>query len=213
MRPTTSPPASTSKSSSFHRPDDRLSAARLRTSWSISAPLPIGRAEHCNCTEGKKHRAKNVSIPRPGGDCAGQRQEGEQSEVARLGVHFRPRLEGAATRLPLPVRELMALNRNPHVPAAGRQAIFLGTTEPRAARPRKAPPRSDAKYAKASWRCPRIGKVRRHCGALRGRKQSQHDDCRDYRRHIACCAHQRPRQGGARQCALHPPRIVTAYVV
>ena len=56
-----------------------------------------------------------------------------------------PRLEGAATRLPLPVRELMALNRNPHVPAAGRQAIFLGTTEPRAARPRKAPPRSDAK--------------------------------------------------------------------
>src|SRR5215471_10098655 len=68
----------------------------------MSAPLPIGRAEHRDCTEGKKHRAKNVSITRPGGDCAGQRQEGKQSEVARLGVHFRPRLKGAATRLPLP---------------------------------------------------------------------------------------------------------------
>src|SRR5262249_45395368 len=68
----------------------------------MSAPLPIGRAEHRDCTEGKKHRAKNASIPRPRGDCAGQRQEGEQSEVARLGVHSRPRLEGAAIRLRLP---------------------------------------------------------------------------------------------------------------
>src|SRR5262249_11666336 len=71
---------------------------RLRTSWSISAPPPIGRADHRDCTKGKKHRAKNVSIPRPGRDCAEYRQEGEQSEVARLGVHSRPRLKGAATR-------------------------------------------------------------------------------------------------------------------
>jgi hypothetical protein len=56
----------------------------------LSAPLPIGRAEHRDGTEDKKHRAKNVSIPRPSRDCAEQRQEGEQSEVARLGVHFRP---------------------------------------------------------------------------------------------------------------------------
>src|SRR5262249_34334662 len=70
--------------------------------WRLSAPLPIGRAEHRDCTEGKKYRAKKVSIPRPSGDCAEQRQEGEQSKVARLGAHFRPpRLEGAATRLPL----------------------------------------------------------------------------------------------------------------
>src|SRR5262245_2208537 len=43
MRPTTSPPTSTSKSSSFHRPDDRLSAARLRTSPTLAEllmPLP-----------------------------------------------------------------------------------------------------------------------------------------------------------------------------
>src|SRR5215472_2445103 len=78
----------------------------------MSAPLPIGRAEHCDCTEGKKHRAKNVSIPRPGGDCAGQRQEGEQSEVARLGVHFRPPIRrGSDQAAPPLLRELMALNR------------------------------------------------------------------------------------------------------
>src|SRR5262245_27282437 len=75
----------------------------------MSAPLPIGRAEHCDCTEGKKHRAKNVSIPRPGGDCAGQRQEGEQSEVARLRVHSRPPIrKGQRPGCPSPVRELMA---------------------------------------------------------------------------------------------------------
>src|SRR5262245_16243221 len=112
----------------------------------MSAPLPIGRAEHCDCTEGKKHRAKNISIPRPGGDCAGQRQEGEQSEIARLGVHFRPRLEGAATKLPLPCARVDGLEPLiPLSPAAGRQAIFLGATGPRAARPGKeTPPRSDA---------------------------------------------------------------------
>src|SRR5215813_1504649 len=110
----------------------------------MSAPLPIGRAEHCDCTEGKKHRAKNVSIPRPGGDRAGQRQEGEQSEVARLGVHFRPRLEGAAPRLPLPCARVNGLEPVMKHPAAGRQAIFLGATGPRAARPGKeTPPRSD----------------------------------------------------------------------
>jgi hypothetical protein len=42
------------------------------------------------------------------------------------------------------VRELMALNRCCVHPAAGRQAIFLGATEPRAARPKEKPPRGDA---------------------------------------------------------------------
>ena len=59
MRPTTLPPASTSKSSSFHRPDDRLSAARLRTSWSMSAPVPLGYVENGNYTEHKKDRTQN----------------------------------------------------------------------------------------------------------------------------------------------------------
>src|SRR6516225_1725528 len=63
MRPTTSPSANTSKSSSFHWPDGRLSAARFRISWSISAPLPVGRAEHRDCTEGKKHGAKMSRSP------------------------------------------------------------------------------------------------------------------------------------------------------
>jgi hypothetical protein len=42
------------------------------------------------------------------------------------------------------VRELMALNRYCCAPAGGRQAIFLGATEPRAARPKEKPPRGDA---------------------------------------------------------------------
>jgi hypothetical protein len=49
-------------------------------------------------------------IQNPDAACAGERQGGEQSKVARLGVHFRPRLEGAAMKLPLE-RESMALNR------------------------------------------------------------------------------------------------------
>src|SRR5262245_12593756 len=84
---------------SLSRPSESLRKPRLRPESGAvslarrSAPLPRGRAEHCDCTEGTKHRAKNVSSPRPGGDCAEQRQEGEQSEVARLGVHSCPRLE------------------------------------------------------------------------------------------------------------------------
>src|SRR5262249_13343311 len=63
-------------------------------SGSMSEPAPLGYAEGGSSAERKKDRAKNVSIPRPGGDCAGQRQEGEQSEVARLGVHFPPLRKG-----------------------------------------------------------------------------------------------------------------------
>src|SRR5262249_50944530 len=79
--------ASTSKSSSFRSPEGRLAEARLRISWSISALLPIGCADNRDCTERKKERAKNISIPCPSGDCAEQRHQGEQSRVARLGVH------------------------------------------------------------------------------------------------------------------------------
>jgi hypothetical protein len=56
---------------------------------SFSPPLPIGCAENRDYTERKKDGAKNISIPRPSEDCAKQRQGGEQSKIARLGVHSR----------------------------------------------------------------------------------------------------------------------------
>jgi hypothetical protein len=56
-----------------------------------------------------------------------------------------PIRKGQRPGCPSPVRELMALNRNEKpFPATGRQAIFLRATEPRPARPGKAPPRGDA---------------------------------------------------------------------
>src|SRR5262249_18575237 len=53
------------------RPSESFRKPRLRPESGAaslarrSAPLPRGRAEHCDCTEGTKHRAKNVSIPPP----------------------------------------------------------------------------------------------------------------------------------------------------
>src|SRR5262245_38764023 len=91
MRPTTTPSARTSKSSSFHSPDRREAAARLRTSWSMSAPLP-GYAES-GYTEPKEDRTQNKVIQNPGEACAKEREGGEQGKVARLGVHSRSRLE------------------------------------------------------------------------------------------------------------------------
>ena len=110
----------------------------------MSAPVPLSYAEKGNCTERKKDRANNISIPRPSEDCAEQRQGGEQSKVARLGVHSRSRLErGSDQAAPPPVRELMFLEPLMLAsPAGGRQAIFLGATGPRAARPEETPPRS-----------------------------------------------------------------------
>jgi hypothetical protein len=58
--------------------------ARLRTSWPMSAPLPVGRAKHRDYTARKKHRAKNVSISRPSRDCAEQRQEGSKARSRAL---------------------------------------------------------------------------------------------------------------------------------
>src|SRR5262249_15140865 len=93
MLPTTMPSASTSKSSSFHSSDRREAAARLRTNWSMSALLLPGYAES-GYTEPKEDRTQNKVIQNPGDACAEHRQEGEQSEVARLGVH-----------VPLPIRK------------------------------------------------------------------------------------------------------------
>src|SRR5262249_28032116 len=95
----------------------------------MSAPLPIGRTEHCDCTEGKKHRAKNVSIPRPGEDCAGQRQEGEQSEVARLGIHFRPPIRRGSDQAALSARVDGLEPRMKCLPPRGRTAGHLSGSD------------------------------------------------------------------------------------
>src|SRR5262249_17305743 len=74
-----------------------------------------------------------------------RRAKGRRAKQGRASWRpFPLPIKGAATRLPLFARVdgLEPLNTNP--PAAGRQAIFLGATGPRAARPGKAPPRSDA---------------------------------------------------------------------
>jgi hypothetical protein len=72
------------------------------SSLSMSAPGPRGcGAENADYTERGKDRGENRVIYSPGDGCAGQRQDGKQNKVARLGVHFRSRLKGAATRLPL----------------------------------------------------------------------------------------------------------------
>src|SRR5215471_17426297 len=84
--------------------------ARLRISSSMSAPLP-GYAES-GYTEPKEDRTQNKVIQNPGDACAEHRQEGEQSEVARSGVHVPlPIRKGQRPGCPSPVRELMALNR------------------------------------------------------------------------------------------------------
>jgi hypothetical protein len=77
----------------------------------VSAPVPLGYAESGGCTERNKDPTQNKITRDPGDACEEERQADEQKKVARFIVHSRCRLEGAATRLPLPVRELMALNR------------------------------------------------------------------------------------------------------
>ncbi len=66
-------------------------AGRVR--WSMSAPVLLGYAEGGDYTERKKDRTQNNVTPTPGEACAEQRQGGDQSKVARLGVHSRSRLE------------------------------------------------------------------------------------------------------------------------
>ena len=44
-------------------------------------------------TERKKDRTQNKVIQNPGDACAEERQGGKQSNIARLGVHIRSRLE------------------------------------------------------------------------------------------------------------------------
>jgi len=103
----------------------------------MSAPVLLGYAEGGNYTEHKKDQTQNKVTQTPGEACAKERQDGEQSKVACLSVHSRSRLErGSDGAAPPAGRELMALNLfTARSLAAGRQAIFLKATEPRAARP------------------------------------------------------------------------------
>jgi hypothetical protein len=59
----------------------------------MSSPVSLGYAENSGCTEREKDQAENNVIHSPGEDCAEERQNAEQNKVARLGVHFRSRLE------------------------------------------------------------------------------------------------------------------------
>jgi hypothetical protein len=87
-------------------------------------------------TEHKKERAKNNVIPIQA--TPAQQSDGAANKQGRASRRLAgPHPKGAATRLPLS-REPMALDhRYEPARAAGWQAIFLGTTEPRAARPEK----------------------------------------------------------------------------
>src|SRR5262245_2715442 len=101
----------------------------------MSAPAPLGYAANGDSTERQEDPIPNEIIRDPSYACAEERQGDEQSKVARLGVHSCPDLKGAATKLPLPCARVDGLEPVMKYPAVGRQAIFLGTTEPRAARP------------------------------------------------------------------------------
>jgi hypothetical protein len=110
-------------------------------------PLPLvqGYLDGSDSPEHEKDQSQNKVIRTPEEACVEERQDGEQSKVARLGVHSPSRLErGSDQAAPSPVRELTALNRYCCAPAGGRQAIFLGATEPRAARPKEKPPAGNA---------------------------------------------------------------------
>src|SRR5262245_4168691 len=69
----------------------------------MSALLLPGYAES-DYTEHKKDRTQDNVTPNPGDACAEERQGGEQSKVARLGVHSRSRLKTANEMAP-PARQ------------------------------------------------------------------------------------------------------------
>src|SRR5262245_40956404 len=78
----------------------------------MSAPILLGQVESGDSTECKKDRIQNKVIQIPSDACTGERQGGEQSKIARLGVHSRSRLKrGSDQAAPLLGRELTALNR------------------------------------------------------------------------------------------------------
>ena len=82
-------------------------------------------------------------IHSPGKTCTEERQGGKQSKVAILEVHSRGPFErGSDKAAPLARVDGLAPRYNQSFPTAGRQAIFLGATKPRATRPKGAAARS-----------------------------------------------------------------------
>src|SRR6516164_6871973 len=105
----------------------------------MSAPMPLGYAQSGGCGERKKDPTHNKVIGNQGDTCAEERQARKQSKVARLGVHSPSRLERGSDQAAPPCARVDGLEPfTARSPAAGWQAIFLGATEPRAARPEKA---------------------------------------------------------------------------
>jgi len=103
--------------------------------------VPFGYAESGDRTERDKDPTQNKITRDPGDARAEERQARKQSKVARLGVHSRSRLERGSDQAAPPCARVDGLEPLTMLPAGGRQAIFLGTTGPRAARPGKTPPR------------------------------------------------------------------------
>src|SRR6516162_105067 len=105
----------------------------------MSAPVPFGYAESGDRTERDKDPTQNKITRDPGDARAEERQARKQSKVARLGVHSPSRLERGSDQAAPPCARVDGLEPfTARSPAAGWQAIFLGATEPRAARPEKA---------------------------------------------------------------------------
>src|SRR5215467_2715520 len=77
----------------------------------MSVPVVPDYLESGDAAEHEKDRTQNKVIQNPGDACAEERQGGEQSKVARLGIHSHSRLERGSDLGCPPVRELMALNR------------------------------------------------------------------------------------------------------
>ena len=59
----------------------------------MSVPVVPDYLESGDAAEHEKDRTQNKVIQNPGDACAEQRQGGEQSKVAHLGVQSRSRLE------------------------------------------------------------------------------------------------------------------------
>src|SRR5262249_6675116 len=112
---------------------------RCHRVFAPSAPLPIGRADNRDCPERKKERANNITVTCPSEHCAEQRQRGEESKVERLGIHSRPHSKGQRLCCPSRASRWPGTAMLQRCPTAGRQAIFLRTAEPRAARPGRNP--------------------------------------------------------------------------
>src|SRR6516164_3100415 len=111
----------------------------------MSALLLPGYAESGGYSERKKDRTENKVIQNPGDACAEERQGGEQSKVARFGVHVPlPIRKGQRPGCPLFCARVDGLEP-PHTTPRGRTAGHLSGSDRATRRPTEGkPPRGDA---------------------------------------------------------------------